>query len=291
MRNIDGKTSVYGIIGNPIGHTLSPLIHNAISEMMDINAVYVPFAANDDLESMVNGLYSLGVKGINVTVPYKTDIIDKLCGLDAMAQSIGAVNTLKYTAGGYYGYNTDILGLKRELEDEDIELKDRDIVILGAGGAARAVAFLCASASAASITVVNRTPVKAQTIADDVARYAGQNGRTPVINAAEFKDIQMLPDKGCIAFQCTNVGLAPRDDECVIDDDAFYKRVSAGIDLIYRPAETLFMKHVRNAGGKACNGLKMLLYQAVCAYEIWNDIKIPGEAVNKVQKLLEDEKL
>ncbi len=289
MRNIDGQTAVYGIIGNPIGHTLSPVIHNTISEEMGINAVYVPFRANDDITAMAKGLFSLGVKGINVTVPYKTDIIGELCGLDPLAKEIGAVNTLKYTKDGYYGYNTDILGLDRELEDEDIDLKGKDTVILGAGGAARAVAFLCASKSPASITIVNRTKSKAQAIEADIKAYSGKlaKGTSPVVNVLTTDDTGSYDREDIIVFQCTNVGLSPNENECVIADRGFYDRVSAGIDLIYRPAETLFMKYVKETGGRAYNGLKMLVYQAVCAYEIWNDIKLPEEVIRKIREMLE----
>lgn len=289
MENINGQTAVYGIIGNPIGHTLSPLIHNTISERMGINAVYVPFAANGDLGAMTKGLYSLGVKGINVTVPYKTDIIGELCALDPLAKEIGAVNTLKYTENGYYGYNTDILGLDRELKDEDIDIKGRDVVLLGAGGAARAVAFLCASKSPASITIVNRTLSKAQAIQRDVEGYADRGGfdaPAPMVDVITTDEIRSYGCSDIIVFQCTNVGLAPKENECVINDKEFYNRVSEGIDLIYRPAETLFMKNVKKSGGRACNGLKMLIYQAVCAYEIWNDISVPVEVISDVEKML-----
>lgn len=289
MKNIDGQTAVYGIIGNPIGHTLSPLIHNTISERMGINAVYVPFRANDDIKAMAKGLFSLGVKGINVTVPYKTDIIGELCGLDPLAKEIGAVNTLKYTEEGYYGYNTDILGLDRELEDEGIDLYGKDAVILGAGGAARAVAFLCASKSPASITIVNRTKSKAEAIEADIKAYSEKSVKNAaaVVKTITTDDVGSYDRDDIIVFQCTNVGLSPRDNECVVGDKGFYDRVSAGIDLIYRPAETLFMKYVKSAGGRAYNGLKMLIYQAVCAYEIWNDIKVPEEVIREIGKMLE----
>lgn len=289
MNDINGKTAVYGIIGNPIGHTLSPVIHNTISGALGINAVYVPFEADDDLDSMVRGLYSLGVRGINVTVPYKTDIITRLCGLDPMAGEIGAVNTLKYTEDGYYGYNTDILGLDRELEDEGVELDGRDVVILGAGGAARAVAFLCASKSPAVLTIVNRTLSKAQAIRDDVLRYAERKGldkKGLSVKAVTTDDLAALKSKDLIVFQCTNVGLSPRDNECVVDEKSFFDRVSVGIDLIYRPSETLFMKRVRESGGKAYNGLKMLIYQAVCAYEIWHDVRVPYEVIDNIGEIL-----
>ncbi len=289
MVKIDGRTALYGIIGNPIEHTLSPGIHNAISGALGINAVYVPFKANGDLKAMVKGLYSLGVKGLNVTVPYKTEIIKELYGIDPMARSIGAVNTLKYTEHGYYGYNTDILGLSRELDDEGVELAGRHAVILGAGGAARAVAFLCASKRPASITIINRTIGRAQDLKTDVSQYAAGNGMYELSENVEvLQDTQAseLKYDDCIVFQCTSVGLAPNDNEAVINDEEFYKKISTGVDLIYRPSETLFMKNVRKAGKTAHNGLKMLIYQAVSAYEIWNGISVPDEVVENLRRML-----
>lgn len=286
---INGQTALYGIIGNPIKHTSSPAIHNHISEAMGIDSVYVPFVANDDLETVVNGLYALGVRGLNVTVPYKSDVMKYLCGIDDMAGRIGAVNTLKYSEGGYYGYNTDILGLKRELDEEGISLKGRDTVILGAGGAARAVAFLCASREPASVTIVNRTKDKACDIKKDVLAYAEETGMPEPdknIRAVALDDIDELKGSDLIAFQCTNVGLSPRDDECVLNDEAFYNKVAVGVDLIYKPAVTRFMKYVEDADGKAYNGLKMLLYQAVCAYEIWNEVSVPDTVIHDIERVL-----
>lgn len=286
---INGQTSVYGIIGNPIKHTSSPAIHNHISEAMGIDSVYVPFVANDDLEAIVKGLYSLGVRGLNVTVPYKSDIMKYLCGINDMAGKIGAVNTLKYTEGGYYGYNTDILGLKRELEDEGVGLAGRDTVILGAGGAARAVAFLCVSAGPKSVTIINRTPEKAMDIKKDIVSYADEKGLGDLasyISVLSLDKAGTIPGNDLIVFQCTNVGLSPGDDECVLDDVAFYKKVSVGVDLIYKPAVTRFMKHIEDAGGKAYNGLKMLIYQAVSAYEIWNDVSVPETVIHDIEREL-----
>lgn len=286
---INGQTALYGIIGNPIKHTSSPAIHNHISEAMGIDSVYVPFVANDDLETVVNGLYALGVRGLNVTVPYKSDVMKYLCGIDDMAGRIGAVNTLKYSEGGYYGYNTDILGLKRELDEEGISLKGRDTVILGAGGAARAVAFLCASREPASVAIVNRTKDKACDIKKDVLVYAEETGMPEPdknIRAVALDDIDELKGSDLIVFQCTNVGLSPWDDECVLNDEAFYNKVAVGVDLIYKPAVTRFMKYVEDAGGKAYNGLKMLLYQAVCAYEIWNEVSVPDTVIHDIERVL-----
>ncbi len=287
---INGQTAVYGIIGNPIKHTSSPAIHNHISQAMGIDSVYVPFVADDNLEAITGGLHSLGVRGINVTVPYKSDIMKYLCGIDDMAVRIGAVNTLKYEKEGYYGYNTDILGLKRELDEEGISLEGRDTVLLGAGGAARAVAFLCVSGKPRSITIINRTKDKALNIRNDIAAYAdseGMSGLSSNINVLTQDEALSVPGNDLIVFQCTSVGLAPKDDECVMNDEAFYKKVAVGVDLIYKPARTRFMKYVEDAGGKAYNGLKMLIYQAVSAYEIWNDVRVPEDVIRDIERELQ----
>ena len=280
--NINGRTAVYGIIGSPIEHTMSPAIHNHISQELGIDAVYVPFRADGNLKNITAGLHSLGVRGINVTVPYKTDIIKELRGTDPLAGAIGAVNTLKYTEEGYYGYNTDVMGLDRELESEGISLENRDTVILGAGGAARAAAFLCISKSPSSLTIVNRTLEKAESIRTDLLSYCrdmGKEMKPEDIRTVALDDIGELQDRGYIVFQCTNVGLHPDTDSCIVNDNDFFKKTEAGIDLIYKPSTTLFMKRVADAGGRACNGLKMLIYQAVCAYEIWNGISVPEKVV------------
>lgn len=286
---INGSTTVYGIIGSPIEHTMSPAIHNHISQALRINSVYVPFRADGNLKSIANGLHSLGVRGINVTVPYKTDIIKELCGTDPFAGAIGAVNTLKYTEEGYFGYNTDVMGLDRELESEGLILKERDIVLLGAGGAARAAAFLCLSKSPSSITIVNRTVEKAEGIRSSLLDWSGNNGidiDPGDIRTLALDDIGDMKGSGYIVFQCTNVGLYPDVDSCIVNEESFFKKTEAGIDLIYRPEKTRFMKNIENAGGCAYNGLKMLIYQAVCAYEIWNDVKVPKEVTAGLYKLL-----
>lgn len=289
--DINGRTSVYGIIGKPVEHTMSPKIHNTISERMGIDSVYVPFKTDGNLKDTVRGLYSLGVRGINVTVPYKTGIMEQLCGTEPVAAAIGAVNTLKYTEEGYLGYNTDILGLERELDSAGISLEGRDVVILGAGGAARAAAFMCLEKKPASIVIANRTQEKAELIGSDLkSRAASEGYGNPVteIMTVTLDELTGLKGSGLIVFQCTNVGLSPNDGDCIITDRDFYGRISEGIDLIYKPARTMFMKYVGEAGGRAYNGLKMLIYQAVCSYEIWNDVSVPQSVVDELEIMLSE---
>lgn len=281
--DINGETRVLGIIGNPIRHTMSPLIHNMISEKQNRNMVYLPFEVEQDLDAAVKGAYALGIVGMNVTVPYKTAVIDSLYKVEELAGEIGAVNTLVRTADGFIGYNTDISGLERELESEQIDIKGRAVLLLGAGGAARAVAFLCAKRQAGSITILNRTLDKAEKIAADVRRYLkDKNIAETVVTALPLAQYGQLMETDYVAFQCTQIGLHPHVDAAVIEDTDFYKKVSVGIDLIYNPEVTKFMRYVRENGGRAYNGLKMLLYQAVDAYELWNQTEVSLQVIDEV---------
>ena len=156
MRTIDGTTKVCGLIGNPVAHSISPLIHNRLAEIRNDNLVYTTFCvASDSVCEAVKGAYALDILGLNVTVPHKQAVMAALADIDPLAEAIGAVNTLVRTEGGYKGYNTDILGLDRELTDAGISLLGRTVVLLGAGGAARAIAFLCAKRGAANIFILN----------------------------------------------------------------------------------------------------------------------------------------
>ncbi|MDE7277063.1 MAG: shikimate dehydrogenase, partial [Lachnospiraceae bacterium] len=159
---MDGKTRLCGLIGNPVEHTMSPVIHNTLAEKCGHNLVYVPFLVEQGrIEEAVTGAYALNVLGMNVTVPYKSDVIGSLVEVDELASHIGAVNTLVRTEEGYKGYNTDMTGLYRAMTSEGIRIEGEEIVLLGAGGAARAVAYLCGAQKAAKVYLLNRTLEKA----------------------------------------------------------------------------------------------------------------------------------
>lgn len=282
---INGHTRLCGLIGNPVEHTLSPVIHNTLAEKMGHNLVYVPFFVEQgQLDRAVQGAFGLNVLGMNVTVPYKSDVITSLSDIDAMAQKIGAVNTLVRTKEGYKGYNTDILGLHRAMCSEGIKLQGEKVVLLGAGGAARAVAFLCAEKGTEKVYLLNRSIEKAQAVAEEVNTVFGRECIIPIAMA----DYEKLPNQKMLAIQGTSVGLHPDCDRAVIGDTDFYKRIHTGYDLIYKPEETKFMKLVKENGGCAYNGLKMLLYQGIVAYELWNDVKVSEEVAGDIYKLLKE---
>ena len=284
--DIKGTTRVCGLIGNPVGHSVSPAIHNNLARLTGKDMVYTTFKVErGDVEAAVRGAYSLNILGLNVTVPHKSEVIDSLVDIDPLAKAIGAVNTLVRVDGGFKGYNTDILGLARELEDEGIELADSKVIILGAGGAARAITFLCSSKGAKKIYLLNRSVDKAQDIAHAVNTHFNNEKVIPM-NIADYADI---PGDDYIVIQTTSVGLHPNDTAVVIDDESFYKKAAVGVDIIYNPAKTKFMKLIKAQGKKAYNGLKMLLYQGVSAYELWNDCKISKKEADEVYKCLEKE--
>lgn len=281
--DINGKTKLMGIIGNPIEHTMSPIIHNTIAELTDENMAYLAFPVKEDVETAIKGAYVLGVQGMNVTVPYKSDVIEHLVSIDEQAEIIGAVNTLVRVEGGYKGFNTDLPGLYRAMGSEGIEVKGADVIILGAGGAARAAAFLCAFYQAKKVYILNRTVEKAVNVAEEVKQ---KTGFTEIIPMA-LSDYMKLPGNGYLVLQATKVGLHPNVDETPMEDKAFFEKAAVVYDLIYTPEETKFMHLARESGAKAYNGLKMLLYQGVAAYEMWNETSVPEKVVKKVYDKLQ----
>lgn len=280
---INGKTRVCGLLGNPVEHTLSPMIHNTLAKILGHDMVYVPFLVEPGrVAEAVTGSLALNLLGLNVTVPYKSEVITSLQGMDDLARNIGAVNTLVRTEGGYKGYNTDMEGLYRAMTDEGIRIEGEQIIVLGAGGAARAVAYLCAVKGADRVYMLNRTLGKAQTVAGEVNRTMGRD----VIVPMDMEEYNKLPEGKFLAVQGTSVGLAPHVDDVVIADEAFYEKIHTGFDLIYSPWETRFMKMTKAHGGRAYNGLKMLLYQGIIAYELWNQVDVSKEDAQVVYEKL-----
>lgn len=274
MAAVNGHTRTCGLIGNPVEHTLSPVIHNTLAELMGVNLVYVPFhVENGYIGDAVTGAYGLNLLGMNVTVPYKSDVIAHLQEIDPMAAQIGAVNTLVRVEGGYKGYNTDNPGLFRAMCADGVKIAGEKVLILGAGGVARAVAMLMVQNGTEQVIILNRTVERAQKIADEVNEISGQH----IVKVMALADYAKLPEgEKYLAIQATSVGMHPNVDDVVIADEAFYRKIHTGYDLIFNPWETRFMKLVKKQGGKAYNGAKMLLYQGIIAYELWT-----GKAVSE----------
>ncbi len=264
---VNGSTKKLGIFGNPIEHTLSPIIHNSLSKHLGNNFVYIPFKVlEENLEQSVQSAYCLDILGINITVPHKNAVIPFLASVDRSAELVGAVNTLKYSKDGYVGYNTDVHGIQMTLEKYNIIIKDRPIAVVGAGGGARSALAAVAGQNPCRIFLINRTLENANTIAKQIKKYYN----IP-IDILTYDDIDKISELELL-IQSTSVGL----DKAVspIEDQNFFNKVKVAFDIIYKPWETEFLKLAKNAGCVCINGFDMLIYQAVKSYEIWTETKI-----------------
>lgn len=285
---INGHTRVCGLIGNPVEHTMSPAIQNTLASATGENLVYVPFhVPAGQVKEAVEGALALNLLGCNVTVPYKSDVIPYLKEIDDLAEKIGAVNTLVRIPGGFKGYNTDMPGLYRAMREDGVKIENEEVLILGAGGVARAVAMLLAEKGAARAIFLNRTVERAEKVAAEVNRVAGRE----FADALALEDYRRLSgEKTYLCIQATNVGMFPKTEEAVIEDEAFYGKLHTGYDLIFNPAQTRFMELTQKAGGRAFNGLKMLLWQGVIAYELWTgrqvDNDVAGQAYEAMMKAM-----
>lgn len=290
---IDAKTKVCGLIGYPVGHSVSPVIHNSLAEIYDRNLVYVPLPVEPGkLREAIAGAGAFGFAGMNVTVPYKSEVIPYLKAIDPLAGRIGAVNTLVPTEGGYKGYNTDMPGLYRAMCADGVHVEGEEVILLGAGGAARAIAFLLLDKGAAHVHILNRSSARAKELTDEVNKEAAgrrENQKEPFAVSYVPDEYKKL-DRGrqYLAIQATNVGMYPNTGRAVIEDEAFYRMVKTGYDVIFNPATTRFMELVRHAGGQAFHGLKMLLYQGLIAWELWNGTEVSEEAAGEVYRKMEE---
>lgn len=284
-REIDGRTAVYGLMGDPVEHTLSPAIHNTMADLTGLNLAYLPFhvPAGSDMGQVLKGAHALGIRGMNVTVPHKQAVMPFLTGISPEARAAGAVNTLVRTEDGYEGFNTDVQGLSENIKRAGASLTGRKVVLIGAGGAARAAAYLCGRDGAERLYIVNRTRENAERLKKEVL------GTWPDLAAQviSLSDLSAPGDRDLIAIQCTSVGLWPAADRTPVTDPAFYARLTHAFDSIYRPEKTLFMKMAEEAGARSTGGLGMLVWQGLKAFEIWTGIRADQDMAEKVQERLE----
>lgn len=264
----NGETSVYGVIGSPIHHTFSPEIQNTFASAAGKNIIYVPFLVSPEgLKSAIKGAYELNIKGLNVTVPHKKTVMAELCGIDKRAEQIGAVNTLKYTENGYVGYNTDFIGILYALKNKGIEIKDKTVLLLGAGGCACAAAVMAVSEGAKRLVIANRTAENAIKLKEHINKfYDTEIIVTDMSLKGNFDRCEIAVNTTVLGFG-DNIGINPVKD---IND---YKRlgIEACFDAIYAPWETQFLIDAKSLGITAVNGFDMLVYQAAAAQEIWFD--------------------
>lgn len=263
---VKGNTEVYAVIGCPVKHSFSPVIHNTMADITKRNFIYTALEVKqENIENAIKGGYSLGIKGFNVTVPHKVAVMDMLCDIDKKAGIIGAVNTLKYTDKGYVGYNTDVIGSAYAVKNAGYDIKGKTVLLLGAGGAANACAVMAADEGCKTLIIANRTISKAEALCDAVASvYDCETKAITMDDINSVENCDMVINATTIGFG-NNVGLSP------IKDRTFYKSkgVEFVFDVIYTPWETQLLKDAKSENVKTLNGFSMLVYQAVAAEEIW----------------------
>lgn len=281
---VTGKAKVFGLIGHPVGHSMSPVLHHTLADILGHEIVYVPFDVKRDLGSAVKGAYELNLQGMNVTVPYKQEVMKYLAKSDPLAEKIGAVNTLVRSDEGYIGYNTDMPGLKRAMNYDGVEIKDGEFYIIGAGGVARAVLVMLLENKAKRVHILNRSVENAQKMADDLTKDYDTE-----VTFGDLQSYKSVLLSNAVAVQATNVGMYPNVEDAVIADVEFYKQISVAYDLIFNPIETKFMAHAKAGGKRAYNGLKMLLFQGIIAYEYWNGVTVSDDAATKVYDAMLEE--
>lgn len=271
--SLTGRTAVYGIVGHPVTHTLSPVIQNAAFERAGIDARYVAFpVAPDGLEAALAGARALGVHGLNVTVPHKEGALAWALanGAEAtpMVRAIGAINTLHFTDNGVRVANTDAPGFLRALRELDLEPgAGLEVALLGAGGAARAAAWTLFAAGC-HVTILNRTGARADALrtalladVDDAASHR--------LKVRPWSTIQQAIERADLIVNTTPVGMAPDVEATPVELTGIVRPAQVVFDMIYRPAETRFLRSASEAGARAGNGLGMLIYQGAEAFHFW----------------------
>lgn len=274
-RSISGSTVVYGIIGDPIEHSMSPAMHNAAFQKLGMNAVYIPFRVKEErLPLAINGIRALNIKGFNVTIPHKIAIMALLDEIDPLATKIGSVNTVVNRDGKLTGYNTDSGGFIRALLCENISLKDKTVVVLGAGGAAISACFALANHNC-NIIIINRTLSQAKLWADKI--YINTN-ILPVVLPLNNDSLSSALKRADILINATSVGMWPDTDSTLVTAEYMHPGLIV-YDLVYNPLETRLLKEARKAGAKCISGMEMLLYQGIEAFELLTGRKAPEKTM------------
>jgi len=286
---VSGKTRICGIIGDPVEHSMSPLMHNAAFKELGIDYLYLPFRVKQgDLQKAIEGMRALNITGLNVTIPHKVAVTHFLDKLDPLAEKIGAVNTIVNDSGILTGYNTDAGGFLQALSERGIKPEGKNMVILGAGGASRAISFILADRGA-KLVILNRLLEFewAEELANRISHIFNKKVKALELNRENLARVLGEAD---ILVNATSVGMAPDIDETPVDADL----LSSGLivfDIVYNPMKTRLLREAEASGATTIGGLDMLVWQGALAFEKWTGKKAPVEVMKReAMKLLKEDK-
>lgn len=256
----------FALLGEPLGHSLSPTLHKAIYRQLEIDdasyrAIELP---QERLKSFFSGFRVGGFDGVNVTIPHKADVISLLDEVDSKAKVLNAVNCVNRTGNKLTGYNTDILGFAYTLRQNDVEVEGQNFLVVGAGGSAQAVGAVLAEGEAKSVQIINRTPERAEQLRDTIHAI---NQSVDVTILADAADDSVAQQAQCIV-NTTSLGMSPDVGDSPLAK-GFFDDTKTVVDLIYNPQQTEFLKLAEKQGARTVNGIQMLVAQAVYSVEIW----------------------
>lgn len=282
MIPITGHTRLTALLGSPVAHSISPLMHNEAFQLLDLDYTYLCFEVNEEtLPAAVDGLKACGIRGFNLTMPNKNKIVELLDELSPVARLIGAVNTVVNDDGHLIGYNTDGVGYMQAVKDAGYDITGKTITIMGAGGAATAI---CAQAALDGVEKIHIFARETSRFWDRTQKLAENINSTLPCKAVlhENKDTAALAQaisESALLLNATSVGMAPNTEGTIIEDTSLYHPDLIVSDVIYNPRETRFLKEAREAGCRTFNGMYMLLYQGAEAFRLWTGKEMPVKEI------------
>jgi len=274
-----GKTIVCGIIGDPIEHSMSPVMHNAAFQALGLDYAYVPFKVKSlELRKAIEGIRGLNIRGVNVTVPHKIAVMQFLDRVEPLAEKIGAINTIVNDAGILTGYNTDAAGFLQVLHERSIELAGKRVLLLGAGGAAHSIGNVLA-AEKVKLIVLNRMQ-KIATLKDFARRLAQFYGADVKVEELTNENLKKAITDVDIMVNATSLGMSPDNDQTPVPAELLHANLTV-FDIIYNPLPTRLLREAKAAGARTIDGLEMLVQQGAVSFEKWTGIKAPIDVMRK----------
>jgi len=274
--DVSAETRLCAVIGSPVAHSLSPLIHNAAFEALGLNFVYLGFQV-DDVEACLSGMRAMsGFVGMSVTIPHKRSVMSHLDSISSLAEKIGSVNTVSKVDGKLEGTSTDGLGTLRAFKSAGIDISGKDVLFLGSGGAVRAVAFAVADEGCArSVKILGRTRANVDSLVNDIAaktrvRVSGGNFDSDLVAAMAEHEV---------IIQGTPLGLEPEMAELTVVPAELWCAEHVAFDMVYRPLETRFLREAGAAGCRVITGIEMLVHQAALQFDIWTGRDAPFDVM------------
>jgi shikimate dehydrogenase len=275
--DISGKTRVFGVIGDPIEHSLSPTIHNAAFRHLGLDFVFLAFRVKAaDLEKVIQGMRGLGIHGLNVTMPHKSAVIGCLDEVDFSVRFLDSANTILNRDGKLSGFSTDGVGALKALLENGVDLSGKKVLLLGAGGAAKAIAFTLVP-EVGELAILNRSAEKAEELAETLGHMFNRN----VVGGALSPDtIKMNLRDSDVLVNATSAGMKPNLSQSLVAPE-WLKSDLAVMDIVYNPIETKLAKDAKAVGAKVVSGVEMLIYQGAASFEIWTGKSAPIEVMRK----------